>query len=300
MPHTPDRPDHREGEFADVFARKARTPLRGFLPGRRVWNAIGGSAAAVLVIAGTAAAVSRIEWGGGAEKVTTAAGRKHAIGKPVPSGDRARQPSPDGSPRSQDRDTSPEVVYLPAPGSESKTDPSRTDTPQKEKQGSSSPTGDAQQAPTGSDGVILPTNTTSSLQSVNYPALYVVVRSDNLGYVDQITSSTTTAVKQSATFTVVPGLADAKCYSFRDSAGRYLHHWDSRVRFAADNGEEMFEKDATYCTRPGSATGSVRLESYNYPGRYLRHYNYELRLDLNESTDTFRADSSFSVVTPWG
>lgn len=38
-------------------------------------------------------------------------------------------------------------------------------------------------------------------------------------------------VKQSATFTVVPGLADANCSSFRDSAGRYLRHWDFRVRF---------------------------------------------------------------------
>lgn len=53
MPHTPTHSDDRDGEFADLFARKTRTPLRGFLPGRRVWNAVGGSAAAVLVIAST-------------------------------------------------------------------------------------------------------------------------------------------------------------------------------------------------------------------------------------------------------
>lgn len=68
-----------------------------------------------------------------------------------------------------------------------------------------------------SGGVTLPTNTTRSLQSVNYTGRYAVVRSDSLGYVDPVTSSSTTAVKQSATFTVVPGLADANCYSFRDS-----------------------------------------------------------------------------------
>lgn len=150
-----------------------------------------------------------------------------------------------------------------------------------------------------SGGVTLPTNTTRSLQSVNYTGRYAVVRSDSLGYVDPVTSSSTTAVKQSATFTVVPGLADANCYSFRDSAGRYLRHWDFRVRFDTDNGTTVFDKDATYCARPGTAAGSVRLESYNYPGRYLRHYNYELRVDQYQATDTFRADSSFTAVNPW-
>lgn len=150
-----------------------------------------------------------------------------------------------------------------------------------------------------SGGVTLPTNTTRSLQSVNYTGRYTVARSDNLGYVDPVTSSSTTAVKQSATFTVVPGLADANCYSFRNSAGRYLRHWDYRIRFDTDDGTTVFDKDATYCARPGTTSGSVRLESYNYPGRYIRHYNYELRLDIYQATDTFRADSSFTAVSPW-
>jgi hypothetical protein len=150
-----------------------------------------------------------------------------------------------------------------------------------------------------SGGVTLPTNTTRSLRSVNYPNRYAVVRSDSLGYVDPVSSSSTTAVKQSATFTIVPGLADANCYSFRDSSGRYLRHWDFRVRFDSSNGTDVFNRDATYCARPGTASGSVRLESYNYPGRYLRHYGFALRVDLYQDTDTFRADSSFAAVTPW-
>ncbi|MBT2524446.1 AbfB domain-containing protein [Streptomyces sp. ISL-99] len=112
-------------------------------------------------------------------------------------------------------------------------------------------------------------------------------------------SSSATAVKQSATFTVVPGLADSTCYSFRDSSGRYLRHLDLRVRFDAGNGTALFNKDATYCARPGSATGSASLESYNYPGRYLRHHNYELRVDPYQDNATFRADSSFTAVSPW-
>nr|WP_286259930.1 AbfB domain-containing protein [Streptomyces graminofaciens] len=145
----------------------------------------------------------------------------------------------------------------------------------------------------------MPTNTTRSLQSVNFPGRYVAVRSDSLGYLDPVTSSSTTAVKQSATFTVVPGLAEPTCYSFRDSSGRYLRHKDYRIRFDASNGTATFNKDATYCARPGSATGSVSLESYNYPGRYLRHYNYELRIDPYQDNATFRADSSFKAVSPW-
>ncbi|MEU6806095.1 AbfB domain-containing protein [Streptomyces neyagawaensis] len=53
------------------------------------------------------------------------------------------------------------------------------------------------------------------MRSVNYPDRYVAVRSDSLGYIDPVRVSSTTAVKQSATPTVVPGLADANCPSFR-------------------------------------------------------------------------------------
>ncbi|WP_454433945.1 AbfB domain-containing protein [Streptomyces sviceus] len=148
-------------------------------------------------------------------------------------------------------------------------------------------------------GTALPVNTTRSLRSVNFPGRHVVERSDSLGYVDPVTSSSTTAVKQSATFTAVPGLADSRCYSFRDSSGRYLRHKDFRIRFDTSSGTMPFNKDATFCARPGSVAGSVSLESYNYPGRYIRHYNYELRVDTFQDTATFRADSSFTVVSPW-
>ncbi|WP_406008382.1 family 43 glycosylhydrolase [Streptomyces sp. NBC_00637] len=148
-------------------------------------------------------------------------------------------------------------------------------------------------------GTTLPTNTSRSLQSVNFTGRYAVERSDGLGYLDPVTSSSTTAVKQSATFTVIPGLADGSCYSFRDASGRYLRHLDFRVRFDASNGTGLFDKDATFCARAGSVAGSVGLESYNYPGRYLRHYNYTLRVDPFQDTATFRADSSFKAVSPW-
>ncbi|MFF7391381.1 hypothetical protein ACFZAE_23410 [Streptomyces scabiei] len=119
MPLKPTSSDRREGEFADLFARRTRIPLRGFLPGRRVWKAIGGSAAAVLVIAGSVTAVAAIDWSDGAsEKVTTAADE--------PADDRAvtgdtekaaADPSPTDRATGEGKDKDdPDVVYVPVSG----------------------------------------------------------------------------------------------------------------------------------------------------------------------------------------
>lgn len=124
MPHKPTSAPHSdpgEGQFADLFARRTRVPLRGFLPGSRVWKAIGGSAAAVLVIAGSAAAVTAIDWSGGSsDKVTTAA--EKPADKSVP-GDtkKAADPSPTNGAKGEDdvkdkRKDAPDVVYVPVSG----------------------------------------------------------------------------------------------------------------------------------------------------------------------------------------
>ncbi|BBC32468.1 hypothetical protein SGFS_037620 [Streptomyces graminofaciens] len=120
MPHTPTHSDdldsdHREGEFADLFARRTRTPLRGFLPGRRVWNAVGGSAAAVLVIAGSATAVAAIDWGGGSsDKVTTAA--DEATKEKASTGDTKKAESEPTPKERKPGKKGPEVVYVPVSG----------------------------------------------------------------------------------------------------------------------------------------------------------------------------------------
>ncbi|QYX77138.1 hypothetical protein [Streptomyces akebiae] len=119
MPHSPDRSDRRDGEFADLFARRTRVPLRGFLPGRRVWKAIGGSAAAVLVIAGSATAVAAIDWSGDpSEKVTTAAD-KPADEHSVPGDTKKAAVDPSPTDRAEDGGKGkdgPEVVYVPVSG----------------------------------------------------------------------------------------------------------------------------------------------------------------------------------------
>ncbi|MFK0018701.1 AbfB domain-containing protein [Streptomyces sp. NPDC090798] len=149
-----------------------------------------------------------------------------------------------------------------------------------------------------SGGVNLATGVTRSFRSGNYSTRSWQEQSALLN-LPVVTSSSTTAEKQASTFTVVPGLADANAYSFRDAAGDYLRHWDFRARFDANDGTSTFARDATFVIRTGTPDGAVRFESYNYPGHYLRHYNYQLRVDVSDGTDLFRQDSSFVPATAW-
>ncbi|MEO3812338.1 glycoside hydrolase family 43 protein [Sphaerisporangium sp. B11E5] len=149
------------------------------------------------------------------------------------------------------------------------------------------------------DGTALPSGA-RSLRSANFPDRYVRAR-DNAVFIDPLSASSPLADRRAATFTVVPGLANANCYSLESvtAPGSYLRHYSLRLRTQANDGSAVFRGDATFCGRAGPAGGgTVSLESYNYPGRYLRHYNYELRLDLRESGATFAGDASFTVTAP--
>jgi hypothetical protein len=151
-----------------------------------------------------------------------------------------------------------------------------------------------------SGGVVLPANARRSLRSANFTDRYVRHR-NSLGYIEPVGTSSSATTKQDATFTVVPGLADANCYSFQAvNAPGYLRHYDRRIRLDANDGSAVFRSDATFCAKPGlSGSGTVSLESYNFPGNYVRHYNYELRIDPFADNATYRADASYTAVSPW-
>jgi hypothetical protein len=137
-----------------------------------------------------------------------------------------------------------------------------------------------------------------SVRSVNYPDRYWTYR-DGLGYLDPVRGSSSSGTRAAATFTVVAGLADASCYSFKVSGG-YLRHRDFRIRAEASDGSSLFRKDATFCAHHDSGSGTVSFTSYNYPGRYLRHRNFQLWIDPYQNTSLFRSDSTFRIVSPWG
>jgi hypothetical protein len=159
--------------------------------------------------------------------------------------------------------------------------------------GVSTPGSSGAQTPAG--GGTLAVGETRSFQSVGSSGAYLVARDDGFAYVDQVSGS-----GSEATFTVVAGLADADCYSFVASNGDYLRHRNFRARVATSDGSTLFEQDATFCPRPGSKSGSVSLEAYNYPGDFLRARGTELWLDPHEDSADYAAESSFFVTQPPG
>jgi hypothetical protein len=98
-----------------------------------------------------------------------------------------------------------------------------------------------------------------------------------------------------ATLTVQAGLADDSCFSFRLEDGRYLRHYDYRLRFDAAEDSDLFRADATFCQEAGTGAGTVRLRSKNYP-EYLLHRRDDdsLYIDKPEGSG-FTAESSFMV-----
>ncbi|MFG2124641.1 AbfB domain-containing protein [Streptomyces sp. NPDC048710] len=137
-----------------------------------------------------------------------------------------------------------------------------------------------------------PTADRRSVRSVNYPDRYWHVVGD---YV-KLDRPDSPSVRRAATFELVKGLSDARCYSFATADGDYLRHRNFLLRAEHDDGSRLFEQDATFCPRTSPLAGATMLESVNYPGRFLRHQNFQLKLDPYQNTDLYRADSAFLLV----
>ncbi|WP_238008227.1 AbfB domain-containing protein [Dactylosporangium sp. AC04546] len=148
--------------------------------------------------------------------------------------------------------------------------------------------------------VSLPSNVYRSFRATTACCTTRYIRHQNsLGYTEVVTASSTTLLKQDATWRIVPGLADSSCYSFesRNYPGRYLRHQAFRVRMDTNDNSALFRADATWCAQ--SATGGVRLTAWGFPGQYLRHYNAELWLATPGGPSTYDNPSSFLADTTW-
>ncbi|MFJ4082204.1 AbfB domain-containing protein [Streptomyces iakyrus] len=133
-----------------------------------------------------------------------------------------------------------------------------------------------------------------SIRSVNFSDRYWRVRN---GYVrlDQIGSGP--EQREDATFRRVAGLSDSSCYSFTTADGRYLRHRSFVLVADRNDGSSLFRQDATFCPRVWPRSGTLTLESVNYPGRFLRHRNFQLRLDPFENSHQYYGDASFQIVS---
>nr|BFE50617.1 hypothetical protein GCM10017745_40440 [Saccharothrix mutabilis subsp. capreolus] len=79
-----------------------------------------------------------------------------------------------------------------------------------------------------------------------------------------------------------------KSYNVPD---RFVRHWEYRARIEA-NVQPL--ADSQFRVVPGlSGSGTVSLESANFPGYYLRHRNHEVWVERDDGGAGFRADASF-------
>ncbi|MET8306763.1 AbfB domain-containing protein [Micromonospora sp. NPDC005173] len=156
--------------------------------------------------------------------------------------------------------------------------------------------------------VALPVNTRRSLQvtTPGYTNRYLR-HQDSLAYTEVVDAGSPDLLKNDATYTIRPGLADTNCYSFEsvNYPGQYLRHQASRVRNSPNDGSALTRADATWCARVGLTGTGVSLESYNFRGRYLRHYNSEVWLSSGTGGDAYNtpalwaADSTWNIAAPW-
>ncbi|MDQ0930456.1 sigma-70 family RNA polymerase sigma factor [Streptomyces turgidiscabies] len=133
-----------------------------------------------------------------------------------------------------------------------------------------------------------------SLESADDPALYLTYVGD-FAALGRVSASSDARTRQRVTFTVVRGLADTRCVTFRAADGRFLRHRDLRLRLSVDDGSTLFREDATFCPRPGAVAGSVTLHAHNYPGSVLRHRDGGVWLDGFDGTRAFAGQASFIV-----
>ncbi|KAL3481330.1 alpha-L-arabinofuranosidase B, catalytic-domain-containing protein [Aspergillus californicus] len=116
-----------------------------------------------------------------------------------------------------------------------------------------------------------------------------------------ITTSSTTALKQTASWTVRAGLGNSACFSFEsvDTPGSFIRHYDFALVLNANDGTKQFYEDATFCSLAGLNGQGNSIRSWSYPTRFFRHYANALYVASNGGVHTFDAAASFNDDVSW-
>ncbi|KAM0263959.1 hypothetical protein ACHAQJ_000994 [Trichoderma viride] len=111
-----------------------------------------------------------------------------------------------------------------------------------------------------------------------------------------VSSSSTTTLKQQASWVVHAGLANSACFSFesKDTPGNYIRHYSFGLVLNASDGSKQFNEDATFCPEAGLNGQGNSIRSWSYPTRFFRHFNNLLYVASNGGVDTFDATTSFN------
>lgn len=111
-----------------------------------------------------------------------------------------------------------------------------------------------------------------------------------------VSSSSSTTLKQQASWTVRTGLGNSACFSFesKDTPGSYLRHSAFTLLVNAGDGTKLFNEDATFCPQSGLNGKGSSIRSWSYPTRYFRHYSGSLYIATDGGVDTFDATASYN------
>ncbi|KAH6652360.1 Arabinosidase B [Truncatella angustata] len=116
-----------------------------------------------------------------------------------------------------------------------------------------------------------------------------------------VSSSSTTALKQQASWTVRAGLGNSACFSFEsvDTPGSYIRHNNFVLLLNANDGTKQFHEDATFCPQTGINGQGNSVRAWGYPTRFFRHYSNVLYVASNGGVHTFDSATSFNDDVSW-
>ncbi|KAI3318838.1 carbohydrate-binding module family 42 protein [Xylariaceae sp. AK1471] len=111
-----------------------------------------------------------------------------------------------------------------------------------------------------------------------------------------VSSSSTAALKQQASWTVRTGLGNSACFSFEsvDSPGSFIRHSSYQLVVNANDNSKIFHEDATFCPQAGINGQGSSIRSWSYPARYFRHYNSLLYIAGNSGPHDFDNPAVFN------
>lgn len=116
-----------------------------------------------------------------------------------------------------------------------------------------------------------------------------------------VTSSSSTTLKEQASWKVVTGLGNSGCWSFEsvDTPGSYIRHYNFELLLATDDSTKQFYEDATFCPMAGLNAGGSSIRSWSYPTRFFRHYENVLYIASEGGVDTFDSATSYNADVTW-